>query len=135
MIARCMKCRTAEGQLTVVALDAGNSGPGWAYRLCRTCLVAERLIPFAQHPPSTRGAPLTYPALVPDEIVARLAHLGSRAEPAPTVARLLAAARCLESHLTSPDDHATARRQARLAVAELRAASTPHLNSTRKAGH
>ncbi|WP_049575121.1 hypothetical protein, partial [Streptomyces sp. SBT349] len=88
-----------------------DSGPGWDYAACRGCLVAERLIPFALHPIGARGARMTYPRVVPEDLIARLAALGERPDLVALVARLLDATR------------RAAHEQARAAVTALRDAA------------
>ncbi|RKN03668.1 hypothetical protein [Streptomyces radicis] len=106
--------------LTVVAIVHAGSGGGWSQHACRACLVAERLIPFSLHPLSARGTRLTYPDVVPNELVARLAALEERAGLIPLVSRLMNAVARSRDRAATADERAVALDDARAAVAKLR---------------
>ncbi|RBM21181.1 hypothetical protein DEH69_06420 [Streptomyces sp. PT12] len=67
--------------LVVVAVHHAGSGGGWTHRACASCLIRERLIPFTFHPLRHDGTRLTYPEIVPGELVATLAPLGESNPP------------------------------------------------------
>ncbi|WP_159001599.1 hypothetical protein [Streptomyces sp. SBT349] len=120
---RCSTCRDVVPPLTPVAIVNGNSGPGRSYYACRGCLVAGRLIPFALHPIGSRGTRMTYPDIVPADLVARLAELGDRPDLIAPVARLMDAATRTKRRAASADELHAAHEQARTAVADLRTAA------------
>ncbi|WP_049579231.1 hypothetical protein [Streptomyces sp. SBT349] len=116
--------------LTPVAIVDGNSGPGWTYYACRTCLIAGRLIPFALHPIGSRGTRMTYPDIVPADLVTRLAEVGDRPDLIAPVARLMDAATRTKNRAASTDELHAAHDQARTAVADLRTAARAGLPAT-----
>jgi hypothetical protein len=121
----CQWCGADEGPLTSIGV-VGLTGPGWDYYACRPCLIERRSIPLEWHPPGTRGAPRTYPKIVPLPVIVKLAALLDRApelrpDLTPVIGRLLEAADVLGDRQATADDRAAADEDARNAVAELRA--------------
>ncbi|RBM19867.1 hypothetical protein [Streptomyces sp. PT12] len=123
MTERCASCGTTVPPLVVVAVHHAGSGGGWTHRACASCLARERLIPLAFHPRDQDGARLTYPEIVPGELVATLAPLGESPALAAPVGRLLAAVARTKDRALDADQRHAAHDAARAAVARLRKAA------------
>ncbi|RBM22410.1 hypothetical protein DEH69_04340 [Streptomyces sp. PT12] len=119
--------------LVVVAVHHAGSGGGWTHRACASCLIRERLIPFTFHPLRHDGARLTYPEIVPGELVAMLAPLGESPVLAAPVGRLLAAVARTKDRTLDADQLHAAHDEARAAVARLREAARRGRGTAREA--
>ncbi|RKN04758.1 hypothetical protein D7319_27430 [Streptomyces radicis] len=109
--------------MTVVAVHHAGSGGGWTHRACARCLTRERLIPLTFHPLRHNGSRLTYPEIVPGELVATLAPLGESPALAAPIARLLAAVARTKDRTLNADQRHAAHDAARATVARLREAA------------
>ncbi|WP_147255777.1 hypothetical protein [Streptomyces sp. PT12] len=130
---RCASCGTTVPPLVVVAVHHAGSGGGWTHRACAGCLARERLIPFSFHPLRHDGARLTYPEIVPGELVATLAPLGESPVLAAPVGRLLAAVARTKDRTLDADQRHAAHDEARAAVARLREAARRGRGTVREA--
>ncbi|RBM07366.1 hypothetical protein DEH69_25335 [Streptomyces sp. PT12] len=118
--------------LVVVAVHHAGSGGGWTHRACASCLARERLIPLAFHPLRHDGSRLTYPEIVPGELVATLAPLGESPALAAPVTRLLAAVARTKDRTLDADQRHAAHDAARATVAHLRKAARQESSTVRQ---
>ncbi|RKN12137.1 hypothetical protein D7319_04475 [Streptomyces radicis] len=118
--------------LTVVAVHHAGSGGGWTHRACARCLARERLIPLVFHPLRHDGSRLTYPEIVPGELVATLAPLGESPVLAAPIGRLLAAVARTKDRTLDADQRHAAHDAARAAVARLREAARQESGTVRE---